>query len=322
MGVKARAAGWNEERLHRWLRARGPAPGLAGSPGHDAAVLRSLAGRPALCVDTCVEGVHVEVRTPPRSVGRKAAARALSDLAATAATPRGLLAALCAPADRPEAWLRAVLTGIDAEARRHGAALVGGDLCCAPGPAVVTVTALGEVPAGRRAPGRDRARPGQVVALTGPVGGSRMGRHLHIEPRLAAGRWLWERGATALMDISDGLARDLDRLARASRVRVDLENVPAHRDAARAARRSGRAPQEHALHDGEDHELIAALPASVWAGVEREARRGCPGLVRVGRVRRGRGLYLPAPAGVEPLRRWDGAGGWLHGEAEGVDSAT
>jgi thiamine-monophosphate kinase len=310
MGVKQ---AWSEVRLHRWLAARGKAPGLAGSAGHDAAVLRALRGRPVLCVDQCVEGIHARLGVAPRRLGRKAAARALSDLAATAATPRAVLASLTAPPERAERWLRETLRGVDEEARRHGAALVGGDLCCAPGPAELAVTALGEIDGSRRPPGRDRARPGQVVVATGPVGGSGLGRHLTFAPRLAEGRWLFDHGATAMMDVSDGLALDLSRVARASGVRIDLEHVPAHADARRAARASGRGAEAHALFDGEDHELIATLSPAALRRALAEAPRRCPGLVRIGRVRSGRGLYLPVPGRVGELRRWNGVGGWVHG---------
>ena len=276
---------WSEERLHRWL-ARRPRPRiLAGSAGHDAAVLRAAkAGeRPVCCVDSCVEGVHYEPGTPPLRVGRKAAARALSDLAATAARPRAVLLALSAPAEREETWLRAVIRGVAAAAGDAGAELVAGDLCCAAGPAQASVTALGTLPAGPRPPGRDRARPGQVLVVTGPLGGSSLGRHLRIRPRLAEGAWLHRRGATALMDVSDGLARDLARLAAASGVRLELDRVPVHRDVRRLAG-DGHGAHWHALHDGEDHELVATLPARRLPRVLAEAPRRCPGLVVLGRV--------------------------------------
>jgi len=203
---------WSEERLHRWL-ARRPRPArLVGSRAHDAAVVERLGARPVLCADSCIEGVHWASDCAPGRVGAKAAARALSDLAATAAEARGLLLALHAPPTRSDAWMRALIEGVAREAERHGAELWGGDLAAAPGPVAAAVSALGTLPGRRRAPGRDRARPGQRVLLSGPVGGSLLGRHLSIEPRLAAGRWLWERGATAMMDVSDGLALDLWRL--------------------------------------------------------------------------------------------------------------
>lgn len=300
---------WSEDRLHRWLAGREHPRALAGSLGHDAAVLVAQAGRDVLCCDQLIEGVHLAPGTAPARVGAKAAGRALSDLAAAAARPRALLCALRAPRGADERRLRGILRGIDGEGRRHGAPLVGGDLACASGPLSVTVTALGTVSGRVKPPGRDRARPGQVVVLTGPVGGSQLGRHLRIAPRLAEGRWLAERGASALMDVSDGLAWDLFRLARASGVRVVLEELPLHRDARRASRTSGRTARDHGLHDGEDHELIASLPRRSLPRLLAEAPRACRELSVIGRVVAGRGLLL-----AEEGRPWrPQQGGWRHG---------
>ena len=311
---------WSEERLHRWL-ARRPRPvRLVGSRAHDAAVVQRLGARPVLCVDSCIEGVHFASSCAPARVGAKAAARALSDLAATAAEARGLLLALHAPPSRSDAWMRALIEGVAREAQRHGAELWGGDLAAAPGPAAATVSALGVLPGRRRAPGRDRAVPGQRVLLSGPVGGSLLGRHLKIEPRLSAGRWLWECGATALMDISDGLALDLWRLARTSGVRIEVElsELPLHRDALRRSRTSGRSALDHALHDGEDHELLACMSSPATRRALEQAPEHAPALVEIGRVRAGSGLYLRDRAGVGPWRAWHRAGGYVHGEP-GID---
>ncbi|MBL8863418.1 MAG: thiamine-phosphate kinase [Planctomycetes bacterium] len=295
---------WSEDRIHRAL-TRGPRPrALAGSRGHDAAVLTPLAGAPTICVDATIEGVHFRARTPPRVVGRKACARALSDLAATAARPHAVLLSLCAPRSRSTAWLLAAIAGVRATARAHGADLVGGDLACAEGPTSLTVTALGAWTGPGRPPGRDRARPGQVVVLTGPTGGSLLGRHLRPVPRIEEGRRLARLGASALMDVSDGLAWDLHRLARASGVRIELDmrQLPVHADARRRARRTGRTPLDHALHDGEDHELVATLSARVVARAP-----GSP----IGRVVRGSGVILDY--GERRVLWRPAMGGWKHG---------
>jgi len=306
---------WSETRLHRWLASRARPRVLEGSLGHDAAVLRVAGWRVVVCVDQTIEGVHFDAATPAPRVGRKAAARALSDLAATAAQPRAILIALSAPKACGEAWIRAAIRGAQELARHFDSALVGGDLACAPGPRALVVTALGTLAGRRRAPGRDRARPGQVLVATGAFGGSRRARHLALEPRLDAGRWLFEQGATALMDVSDGLALDLSRIAEASGVRIDLLDVPIHPDARRAARLSGRSARDHALSDGEDHELVATLPAATWKRLARAAARREPVIRAIGRVRSGRGLWiLPEEgAGQAPLR-WSGRGGFRHGE--------
>ncbi len=318
---------WSERELHRWL-ARGPRPrGLAGSAMHDAAVLDTIAGKPVVCVDQCLEGVHFDPGTAPGSIGRKAANRALSDLAATAAQPIAVTLAIAAPAEATDATLRALISAVRRAARAVGADLVGGDLARTPGPLALTVTALGEHPRRAAPPGRDRARPGQVLLVTGPVGGSRAARHLTFRPRVALGQALAAAGATALMDVSDGLALDLMRLARASDVvfEVDLEAVPIHRDARAAARASGRSAIAHALGDGEDHELIATLPRAAGEALVADPalRRAGARPTLLGRVARvggetpGAGLWLRAADGrrerFDPDRGPWAGGGYQHG---------
>lgn len=264
-----------------------------------------------MCTDQTIEGVHFEAGAAARHVGRKAAARALSDLAACGARPLGILLALSAPASCSEARIRGLIEGARSCAVECGADLVGGDLACAEGPVHLAVTALGVLAGRRRPPARDRARVGQIVLLSGPVGGSGLGRHLEIQPRIREGRWLHASGATAMMDVSDGLAWDLFRLARASGVAIELDNVPAHRDARRAAAASGHSAEWHALNDGEDHELIATLDPARRRAVFEQAPRACPGLVEIGRVCAGSGLLLRRGGKLE---RWTSEGGWRHGE--------
>lgn len=300
MNARAR---WSEDAIHRWLQGF-PAPrALRGSRGHDAAVLTAIQGFPVLCADQTIEGIHFEEGTAPALIGRKAVGRALSDLAATAARPRAVLVALAAPRARAERWIRGVLAAARATARAHGADLVGGDLSETRGPAVVSVAAFGEIAGRAKPPGRDRARPGQIVVLSGPVGGSRLGRHLRVRPRIDLGARLLEAGATAMMDVSDGLAWDLHRLARASKMRIDLDldAVPVHADARRASRIDQRGALDHALHDGEDYELLATLD-----------RNRIRGLATIGRVSRGSGLWIHGSGVV--TRRWKPSeGGWKHG---------
>ena len=306
---------WKEDDIHRWL-ARASAPrAFVGSTSHDAAVTSRPKGRLVTCLDQCIEGVHVDEDEAPAVFGKKAANRALSDLAATAATANGLLLGLSAPKGRSERWIREVISGVRGAAQAAGADLWGGDLAATPGPARLSVTVLGECPASGRPVGRDRARVGQVVLCTGPLGGSRLGRHKRFQPRLDAGRRLARAGATAMMDVSDGLAWDLFRLARASHVRIELDTVPVHSDARRLARSSASTAVWHALHDGEDHELLATMRAAdADRALAGAARRG-EAWVRIGRVVRGVGLALRGDAAEGRERDWSaGEGGYRHGD--------
>ena len=130
---------------------------------------------------------------------------------------------------------------------------------------------------------------------------------------MRAGRWLWEQGARAMMDTTDGLARDLARMARASDVRIELERVPVHSDARRLARRDAGKALDRALFDGEDYELICTLPRARAAEILARAPRICPQLALIGRVKRGSGVYAPAAQGAPELRKLDPRRGWSHG---------
>lgn len=305
---------WDEDEIHRWLACASRPRDFVGSSAHDAAVTKSPRGRLVSCLDQCLEGVHVTSEASASAFGRKAANRALSDLAATAAEPRGLLLGLSAPQSRDARWVRGVIAGVRQAAVAVGAELWGGDLASVSGPARLAVTALGEVSGSSKPVGRDRARAGQFVICTGALGGSILGRHLRFEPRIDFGRRLVAAGATAMMDVSDGLAWDLYRLARAARVQIELLDVPIHADARRLAASSDHSPLWHALHDGEDHELIATLaPHAARRAIEAARLRGDRWTI-IGRVRVGAGLRLSANVADGPAHDWSPqAGGFRHG---------
>ena len=299
---------WNEDSLHGWLAAQPWPDGLAGSRGHDAAVLDAIEGRVALCADQCIEAVHFEPAIDLARAGRKAVLRCLSDLAATRAHPIAVTLTLSAGSTRQEVELQALLQGARSAAAEHGAELVAGDLACAPGRLVISVSALGRLRGADAPPGRDLARPGQGIYLSGPVGGSAF-RGRHLEPRPRFDLIESARCASAMMDVSDGLAWDLHRLLRASRCagRLALDAIPVHRDAIEAASGDSASALDAALHDGEDHELLATadieLPAP-W--------------VRVGEVTAGEGLLIGSKddLAADLEGRWDPAKGkaWSHGE--------
>jgi thiamine-monophosphate kinase len=311
--MAASARGWSEASVHRWLFAAHRPKGLATRFGQDAASLRRALQRPVLCADQCIEGVHFSAETSAARAGSKAAARALSDLAASAAQPRALLLCASFPPEREEAWIRAAIRAVAARAREFDAELVGGDLACAPGPCVLSVSAIGDLGRGPRAVSRDRVRAGDLILITGPCGGSLLGRHLRIQPRIREGRWLWQGGARAMTDVSDSLAQDVQRLASRSGVAIELDHVPIHRDARRMARRTGRSALEHALYDGEDHELVLALsPARAKALLAQRAGHA-PQLALIGRARAGSGVFAPQSETAEDLRAIDLTRGWNHG---------
>jgi thiamine-monophosphate kinase len=234
---------------------------------HDAAEVRGIGsdccawtpgGRTCLSVDAVVEGVHFAADADPRLVGRKAAAAALSDLAAAGARPVGAVVALSCP---PRWDGLAVMEGLIAELERHRCPLLGGDTTGA-AQLTVAVTVWGEA-AGARLLDRRGAEPGDLLVVTGPLGGSlASGRHLRPEPRFAEGAWLAASPYVhACMDLSDGLAADAPKLARENACGCILlpadvpvhDDVPVMSDSMRAA-----------CCDGEDYELLAAVSAAHW----------------------------------------------------------
>jgi thiamine-monophosphate kinase len=297
-------AGGEFDRLRAIFARLGPA---ARDLGDDSALVR-IGGRTlAVSVDLSLEGVHFRTEWLTfREIGWRAAAAALSDLAAEGAAPVGVLVSLGLPAAgrrRADTAATEIMAGVGAAARRGGARVLGGDLVRSPRYLVdVCVLGIAERPVRRSG-----ARPGDGLWVTGRLGapglalaalrrGRRPPRPLwrrfaHPEPRIAAGRWLARHGARALIDISDGLAGDARHLAAASGVRAEiaLELVP---------RWPGASPRA-AAESGEEYELLVALPRRFDAAAAR-AFRWATGLAltRIGRCTKGRGLRLTAQGRV------------------------
>lgn len=285
-------------------------PRLEVPPGDDAAVLRPPPGRrTVVTVDMLMEGVDfvLGAECTPRRVGHKALAVNLSDLAAMAARPEAAVVAVSLPRQHGDTIGRGLLDGILGLAAEHGVTLAGGDTNAWDGPLVISITAIGSVLPGR-AWRRDGARPGDLLVVTGACGGSLLGRHLDVVPRCREAALIAERFSVhAAIDVSDGLTLDLWRVMQASGTGavVDLAAIPIHADAFRMATQpgDGRSPLDHALADGEDFELLLALPPD-------EARRlaaDAPCLLGssatvIGEVIEGSGLTARAADGtVSPL---------------------
>lgn len=256
-----------EAELIAHLRRRlPPHPLLRLGIGDDAAVLRMAD------VDECVVSVdlltdHVDFElseVDPRRVGRKAVAANLSDLAAMASQPLAGVVALALPREGGMDLAVALYEGMLPVAEAFGLAIAGGDTNSWPGPLAISVTVIGKVTS--RGPlTRGGAMPGDRIVVTGSFGGSILGRHLDFQPRVAEALRLAERyELRAGIDVSDGLSIDLARLARESGCGAILQSdvVPIADDAHRLAEKlaDGSTPLEHALGDGEDFELILAVP--------------------------------------------------------------
>jgi len=274
-----------EDRLvARLTRGLPLGPSVLTGPGDDCAVLRPPRGGrhwQLLKTDVVVEGVHFLQSAAPSAVGWKAAARAVSDMAAMGGWPTHAVVTVVAPGETPAAWLASAYRGLAKCARAFDFSLAGGETSGAPAgaPIVLNVSLLGEVDP-RRCLLRSGARPGDALLVTGRLGGSlASGRHLRFQPRVAEARWLAGHfRPTAMMDLSDGLGQDLPRLAAASGVGwdLDLARIPRHRGCS----------LEQALGDGEDFELLFSLPPkrtapllAAWSGAFPRLPLTCIGVV-------------------------------------------
>jgi thiamine-monophosphate kinase len=275
-------------------------------PGDDAAVIRPPAGRrTVVTVDMLMEGTDFILGPdcPPRLVGHKALAVNLSDLAAMAARPEAAVVAVALPRHHGDSIGRGLLEGILATADAHGVTVAGGDTNAWDGPLVISITAIGSIAPGR-AWRRDGALPGDLLVVSGACGGSLLGRHLAVAPRVREALTIADRFVVhAAIDVSDGLSLDVSRMMQASGTAaiLDLDAVPIHADAARLASRPGdsRTPLDHALVDGEDFELVLALPADEARRLVAEASNlvGIPFTV-IGEVTAGAGLFTRTAAGA------------------------
>ncbi len=287
-------------------------PWLEVGIGDDAAVLR-LPGGQGLVVttDMLIEGTHFLPGTPPEAVGRKAVARALSDLAAMASRPLCILAAVCfgqrCEPGTPERLSKALWEA----SLELSAPLIGGDVAAGDGPLSVTVTAIG-LPGAKGIVTRAGARPGDAVCVTGSLGGALRGRHLSFTPRVAEALELAARlDVHAMIDISDGLSTDLLHIAEASGVGITVQAgaIPVSEDALALSQEAAPEdlPIRHALNDGEDYELIFCVPEQE-AEAALSAAPGTPVSV-IGKVTAGGESFIVWPDGRrEPLR----GAGWEH----------
>jgi thiamine-monophosphate kinase len=293
-----------------------PGDTLPVGPGDDAAVIPAPDGRVVATTDLLIEGRHFRRDwSGPADIGVKAAAQNLADVAAMGAMPRAVLVGLACPGETPASWVLEMIRGMVAECGRAGASIAGGDVTAAD-TIMLGITALGDL-AGRPPVRRSGAQPGDVVAVAGRIGWSAAGlaslqaglgaseqlagvvsAHRRPQPPYPAGPAAAVAGATAMIDVSDGLLADLGHIAAASGVCIDVQLalLPVDEQVTAAAGVLGAQWPEWALAGGEDHALAATFPAV--AAVPSPWRA-------IGTVRSGRGVLVDGHA-------WNGRRGWDH----------
>lgn len=279
--------------IERIAKMTASAPHVVEGIGDDCAVLRFDTRSLLVSCDLSMEGIHFLPDMPPESIGWKAAASSLSDIAAMGGAPSFVLVSLACPPEREVAYIEAVYDGLLDALAQCGAVLVGGDTSRSPAGLLLDVTSIGET-AGGRFLTRKGARPGDRLATTGFLGLSAAGLHalrnghdapalIHAHckpmPRIAEGQWLASRPEVhAMIDISDGLAQDARHLSDAARIGVDIDRacVPVNADLAAYAAQQGCDPTRFMLTGGEDYELAFAIDGAacdeVLAAFRREFR--------------------------------------------------
>jgi thiamine-monophosphate kinase len=284
--------------------------------GDDCAVLES--GQPGRCLlfktDAVVEGIHFTPDAAPEQIGHKALGRCLSDIAAMAGEPTAALVTLALPKDFKAEYIERIFAGINRLAQRHGVAIVGGETTSNPQRLLISVAVLGQVQKDKCIL-RSGAKEGDALLVTGELGGSRSGKHLDFEPRLAEAQWLARHFPIhAMIDLSDGLAGDLRHILGRSGVGAELleRAIPISRAARLQARAESSAKPAllAALTDGEDFELLFTVPGKrvvplldAWKKQFPALRLSC-----IGRITAAQGVKLRDKTGIRNLE----AHGYVH----------
>jgi thiamine-monophosphate kinase len=264
--------------------------------------------------DAVVEGFHFTRETPPEKIGRKALARALSDIAAMAGTPTAALVTIGLPKDFDPDFVGKIYAGLNALAEKFGVAIVGGETTTNPELIFISIALIGTVARGKQIL-RSGAKIGDAIFVTGELGGSLAEKHLDFEPRLAEARWLAEHFSVhAMIDLSDGLAGDLRHILKASNVGAELlkSAVPISRAAKLAAKKNASAKPAFAaaLTDGEDFELLFTVAGKdavklldAWKKQFPRLKLSC-----IGKIVSGDGILIRDKSGSHKLK----AHGYVH----------
>ncbi len=277
--------------------------------GDDAALLAPTPGEEVLVTtDMLMDRRHFIVgETPPELIGRKSLAVNLSDIAAMGGRPLAAFISWALPRHCGRDLAQSLFTGMVELAKEFDVSIAGGDTNSWDGPLVINVTLVGET-VGQRRILRSGAQPGDVIFVTGPLGGSLAGRHLTFTPRVREAIDLTQRvRVNSMLDLSDGIASDLRHILYQSRVgaTLDAPSIPIHPDVDRQLPPSDQLRK--ALTDGEDFELLFTVSPGDAELLLAHPLKGCRP-IRIGTIDTELGCRIHTERGVEPLP----IGGWEH----------
>ncbi|MGB0417993.1 MAG: thiamine-phosphate kinase [Opitutales bacterium] len=272
-------------KIRHWLGPVSP-PSPYGI-GDDCALIKTCSEQEVISCDSLSYGIHFDATLGAADAGSKLIKRNLSDLAAMGAMPKCAVLAILAGPNLGLDWLESFFTGIRRSCTKYQLALIGGDLSAiAENQFSAVLTLIGE---GTTLATRSQASVNDYIYVTGHLGGTRLQKHWAFEPRLQEGRWLATHpDCTALMDLSDGLGKDLAALLPANcQAAIDLPNIPLAEHAHQMAKSSSKTALNHAFTDGEDYELLFTVRASNAASFEQAWQQHFPALPlsRIGQIR-------------------------------------
>ncbi|QVL34314.1 thiamine-monophosphate kinase [Telmatocola sphagniphila] len=275
-----------------WLRKRQtPGHQTTIGIGDDTAGFRFSPGCDALITtDMLLEGsCFLLAEAGAEAVGRKALAVNLSDIAAMAGIPKAALISLALPRKKGAEIAQGLFRGIESLARDYEVEIIGGDTNSWNGPLSISITLFGESTA-KGPVKRSGAEIGDVIFVTGPLGGSILGRHLNFEPRVREALQLHRAfDLHSMIDLSDGLSRDLGHICEESHCGAEIwaRELPITPAAQQLSRQDGRTPEYHALHDGEDFELCFTVSESVAEQIRKDPMWNCTAIGRIQKAEQG-----------------------------------
>jgi len=268
---------WLEQHLSETSTNQSESPNVILGVGDDGAILDSSPQLRVLVADSIVDKVHFDLdQHDLASIGHKALAVNLSDIAAMGAVAEAAVVSLTLPRSLTLEDAKRLFSGIAKTAKKFNVAVVGGDTSRHDGALMVSISVTGlldsafQCPLGWR---MDNAQPGDLLVVTGPLGGSIAGKHLEFEPTLNIAKAIQMKAkVNAATDISDSLSIDLSHVLRKSNVGAELEfgSVPISDAARELSETSGKSPLEHALYDGEDFELLLSIDPAEFKVLESD----------------------------------------------------